>query len=333
MLIGRPYRNADTQREYDWLRQRAGDEQVLALARQLIGTAASAPLRTLLGLGITRARLWGLRRTLAPKLGGWRIHSHARRRRRQWQGFMLSLQRRLGRPIATRRRLPHDGIVIATVGIDGSGKSTLTAALRDWLRGHVDSEWIYFGSGDGPASRPRRMLNRLRAALLRRRKPTNGTPGATMQQDDAPPSRLSRIYEAVNGLFIARERMANLRRCAAAKRNGLVVVTDRYPQLAPGAMDGPRIVAAPAWVIRLERRVYARASAQQPDLLLRLRIAPDVAHDRKPELDEAALAQRATSIETYAFNRTTRVVDIDASQPPKAVLHQARVAIWEQLSP
>lgn len=127
LLIGRAFRDAHTQREYEWLRQRADDDQVLALARELIGTTAAAPLRTMLGLGITRKRLFDLRDALKPKLSGWRIHSPWRRRRRQWQSALLAMHRRLGRPVALRRRVPHDGIVIAIVGIDGAGKSTLTA--------------------------------------------------------------------------------------------------------------------------------------------------------------------------------------------------------------
>jgi hypothetical protein len=329
LLIGRAYRDAHTQREYDWLRHRASDEQVLTLARELLGTMATGSLRTLLGLGISRKRLFDLRDALTPKLNDWRIHSPWRRRRRQWQSAMLSIHRRCGRPVALRRRLQQNGIVIAIVGIDGAGKSTLTAALRQWLRCGVDNELIYFGSGDGPASLTRRMLDHMRAMLLRKcHEPASGDAGADI---DAPPSRLSRMYGAINGVLIARERKVNLHRCATAKRHGLVVLTDRYPQLHAGAMDGPRIINGPAWAMRYERRVYEHATANPPNVLLRLRINPELAHQRKPELDVQILSRRAEAVEDYAFGETTRIIDVAASQPLDDVLHQTKVAIWEQL--
>src|SRR5690606_11391307 len=66
-----------------------------------------------------------------------------------------------------RRRLPEGGVIIAVLGADGSGKSTVTAELARWLGAQLDTTRIYFGSGQGPASPARRCLEGL-ASLVKR---------------------------------------------------------------------------------------------------------------------------------------------------------------------
>ncbi|MGX7871606.1 hypothetical protein ACVDG5_000550 [Mesorhizobium sp. ORM6] len=50
------------------------------------------------------------------------------------------------------RRAPGGGIVVAVIGLDGSGKTTLVAAIRQWLGSEVDVLPIYFGTGGGRPS-------------------------------------------------------------------------------------------------------------------------------------------------------------------------------------
>ena len=50
------------------------------------------------------------------------------------------------------RRAPGGGCVIAIVGVDGSGKTTVAATVRAWLGAEVNVVPIYFGTGDGKPS-------------------------------------------------------------------------------------------------------------------------------------------------------------------------------------
>ncbi|MCV4821040.1 hypothetical protein OFM15_33690, partial [Escherichia coli] len=53
------------------------------------------------------------------------------------------------------------GLVIAFVGSDGAGKSTVTREIRKWLRYKLDVHGYYMGSGQGST----RLLDKLRHAF------------------------------------------------------------------------------------------------------------------------------------------------------------------------
>ena len=61
----------------------------------------------------------------------------------------------------TGKRVAGQGLVVAFIGSDGSGKSTLTAEIRKWLRYKLDVHGYYMGSGQGST----RLLDRLRHAV------------------------------------------------------------------------------------------------------------------------------------------------------------------------
>src|SRR5439155_17069655 len=103
-----------------------------------------------------------------------RVVAFWRRWSRAWQRHW---NRYLDTQVPEKRTLPHGGLIVAFLGVDGSGKSTATKEITRWLSRKVDVVSIYFGSGDGPASLPRRCLRRLDAALsslkaLRRKRST-----------------------------------------------------------------------------------------------------------------------------------------------------------------
>src|SRR5262249_31457155 len=64
-----------------------------------------------------------------------------------------SLNKRLLQvPRPWSRRAPGGGCVTAFIGIDGSGKTTVVAAVRAWLGSEIDVLPIYFGTGAGRPS-------------------------------------------------------------------------------------------------------------------------------------------------------------------------------------
>src|SRR5207245_5117378 len=109
------------------------------------------------------AQLLTFRRCALPRLSQYRTYSPPvawwRRWRREWDVVRKHVSNQLlGAHVPLRRTLPQGGAVIAFVGADGSGKSTLVRELAAWLSPKVDVVHLYFGSGDGPASLPRQPL-------------------------------------------------------------------------------------------------------------------------------------------------------------------------------
>ena len=140
-------------------------------------------------------------------------------------------------------------------------------------------------------------------------------------------------------LTLSREKRQRLEKAWRARNRGLIVVTDRYPQAQiPGFNDGPLLrarVKDPGRLLRhaatVEERAYLLAERQPPDLVVRLRVTPEVAVARKPDMTGAEIARRDAAIGSMSWGKGTRVVDVDASQPLEDVIREALVAIWGEI--
>lgn len=247
-----------------------------------------------------------------------------------------------GLRVAPRRR--KVGLVVAIVGSDGSGKSTLcrdlTAELR--ARGPVDS--MYFGSGDGKSSWLRWPLVQVRRVL-----PLGSTAARTEHSSTAGSShtapRRSPLVSAARvvwALTLAWEKRGKLRSVRRARERGRLVLCDRFPQAQIGGlMDGPLLHA---WRIRRaglrrtvagwEERPYLRAEREPPDLLLRLIVDQEHAQRRRPDHDPADLSRRREVVAAWHFDGAEfGVVDLDATMPAAAVRRAAVQAIdacWDR---
>ena len=159
---------------------------------------------------------------LALKLNAERL---ARRLLDRWRG-----------PVRLRKTLRR-GALVAIIGSDGSGKSTVSGALDKWLRYKLDSHLVYMGSGDGRAGwlngLRRKVSGRLRSA--RRKGSRAGPPQAEAQSGFA-----ARVYRLLD-LLLLRRKLRLLRRCRRLAEGGSVILLDRYPQDQFAAIsDGPR---------------------------------------------------------------------------------------------
>ncbi len=230
-------------------------------------------------------------------------------------------------PSTDRRTADGPGRIVALIGSDGSGKSTLSRALAEDFGGRQPVMHMYFGSGDGPSSLIRWPLKRVKRAVF-------GAGSAARQQavhERAP--RAMGVSRAVWALVLAREKDAKLRRARRAARRGTLVLCDRYPQAqVPGTTDGPLLDAWASSTSRFRRRLarwearpYELAEARPPDLVIRLRVGQESAVNRRPKHDPEALRFRRSVVEDLRFDGATfGVVEVDANRPLEVVLADAR---------
>ncbi|MDH5236692.1 MAG: AAA family ATPase [Acidimicrobiia bacterium] len=230
--------------------------------------------------------------------------------------------------------LPPHGLVVAIIGPDGSGKSSLSAELADSLGG----ERLYFGSGDGSSSWLRWPLKTTRRLVEWIKPPTTTAAEPATTSAGSPPARppIQRAARALWALTLAREKAAKLNRAQRLRARGRVVVCDRYPQnQVAGINDGPLLAhwqsarsSIPRALARWERRPYDRATDEPPDLVLRLVVSQDVAEQRRPDHDPADLRRRRSIVASLHFDHPTcPVVDIDADRPYEDVLAAALHAV------
>ena len=242
-------------------------------------------------------------------------------------------------PLLARRARTEPMAAIAVIGSDGSGKSTVSRWLAETLDAAFGARFLYFGTGDGPGSPLRRVLNGLKRRSRFGGEALPGKSSAAARSRPAgntAPASLRLIWAAV----VAWERPGKMRALTRARRARLIVVTDRYPQNEQGGIhDGPRLsdllerrAGDPLRVLaRLEQSVYARLARQPPDRVLLLDVPFELARQRRPEEPEAELRRRVAVARALGYEGAPRLV-IDAAEPLPTVKARSLRAALDALS-
>lgn len=277
---------------------------------------------------------------LATRRAAWRaLHPSlvplARRSRHHdiwlqvWRRVDRRIRRRvLGREVA--RRLVGGGYVVALVGSDGSGKSTAVEGLARWLSRVSDTKTMHLG-------KPRRstawLAVRAAAKLARAVGIGSDTEHLWLQGRTgvSTPGYLWMITGALN----ARDRYRASIRARLAASRGAIVISDRYPLPHILRMDGPRdseetVSQLAGWRRRLasiERRYYGRVP--KPDVVIALRVDPEIAVCRRPGDDPATIKYRARQIAEADWPQGALV--IDANRPVADVLEEIQRRLWSRL--
>lgn len=221
--------------------------------------------------------------------------------------------------------------LIAVIGCDGSGKSTLSADLLVWVREtYGPAETTYLGLRSGV------MGNKIKAWPLigppLERLLSRKAGQARTQGEKIPGLATALVIYAFSLLRKRRfEKMLDLR------RQGTIVVTDRYPQFeVPGFYDGPGLSAARAEgflvsaLARQEREIYEWMASFVPDLVIRLNVDLQTAYARKPDHKYESLKAKVAVTPRLKFNGA-KIVDLDATIPYAEELALAQKAVAEVL--
>ena len=231
------------------------------------------------------------------------------------------------------RRAPGGGVVIAFVGVDGSGKSTATTNILSWLGPEIDVLKVYFGTGDGAPSlvlAPFKALAKLVARFIKT-KPKGASHG---QISDRPPGPIYSLLFAVWAVAVALDKRHKLILIQRAARRGFIVVTDRYPQDEIERFnDGPllhRLAWTPDWLRRFEASIYLRARRAPPDLVVKLHVGVDAVLRREPDMSPALIEDRLDCLKQLHF-AGSKTVSIDATAPLETVTRTIKRAVWDIL--
>lgn len=217
--------------------------------------------------------------------------------------------------------------VVAVVGCDGTGKSTLTADLLASLRGKGPTERRYLGLVSGEMGNKIKGLPFIGTGLERYL-------ASKAQRAQDMRLKLPGTGTALMMYLLSVWRAAQLWRVMRLSRHGVLVIADRYPQAEiPGFhYDGPGLTANRTnnWLVRKlaarEQKLYEWMARQKPALIIRLNIDADTAHARKPDHNLTELNDKISVMPRLHFNGA-RVVDLDARAPYAQVLAAALQAI------
>lgn len=162
-VLDGPGVSAATLRKFDWLAERVVPERLVEVGRDLIGEAAARMLAEQVGSPPTARWLSAFGGRIMPRLDEYCIYPGTEERWQRWRRRIRSLlaaalHRYFPGFVPQKRVSPRGGLIVALIGADGSGKSTIVGEITRWLSWKTDVLPIYFGSGSGQVSLLRRPL-------------------------------------------------------------------------------------------------------------------------------------------------------------------------------
>lgn len=216
--------------------------------------------------------------------------------------------------------------LIAIVGCDGTGKSTLAADVAEILGRERPVAVCYLGLGSGAIGERIKhwpLVGRSIERMLARKGRQTRTAGERI-----PGLGTASVVYALSVL-----RGRRFGKMLALRSRGVTVITDRYPQIdVPGFYDGPGLSAASpgspavAALAARERAMYERMASYHPTLVIRLDIDAETAHARKPNHDLNLLRRKVAATAQLAFGGAP-IVDLDSRAPYAQVRQRALDAI------
>jgi thymidylate kinase len=232
-----------------------------------------------------------------------------------WRRGAGSARRAASRP-PRRKRFARGGALVAFVGADGAGKSTLVSALHEWLGRSFEVQRVHLGR-----PRPSWPTRAVRLSVRGRNALGLVLSGRLTRGPDWQPGG-----QAALAVAVARDRYRTYRVARRAATNGVVVLCDRFPLPQLRLMDSPRVRTGRLGA--LEARYYRRIG--QPELLVVLRVDPEVAVERKSEEAPEFVRARWTEIWDVDWGAAGAHV-LDAGRPQSEVIAAAKALVWAEL--
>lgn len=241
--------------------------------------------------------------------------------------------------------LASGGAVIAFVGPEATGKSTLVEDTRRWLKPVFPVAAVH--AGKPPSTWLTAPINAFLplARNLWPRLRTSRIEGHVAVEDDlAPLEKLSGfpgLVYAIRSVTLAWDRRRLLVQAARRAADGEIIISDRYPSGNVGAMDSPRLPADQSEsrlllrLAHLERSLYAQIPP--PDVVLKLSVPVEVAKLRNRERikagkeSDAYLESRHRQVQEWNRPGARRIYDIDTGGSLEATIQCVRETIWEAL--
>ena len=248
-----------------------------------------------------------------------------------WRRLAWGVQRRL---FKQRKRLTAGGATIAIVGGDGAGKSTAVDELYSWLSPIFSTTRVHLG-------KPPWSIGTFLA---------RGAHKAGRLLGLIPKTEVS-VYSVRNGrfsgfpgylwllreVFVARDRYRQYVKARRFATNGGLVICDRFPLTQIKLMDGMQAShilkfeqanGLTRFLLALEAKYYQQI--MPPDVLIVLRLDPEIAVQRRSEEDPDWIRSRSEEIWRVDWQHISAFI-VDSGQSKSEVLAEIKALVWQNI--
>lgn len=241
---------------------------------------------------------------------------------------------------------PNGGAIIAFVGADGSGKSTVVKEINKWLSYKIECTKFYMGTGDGKTTILNSIIKKIRHNNNKINHPAsepNSTENKSIKFWIHPIKYIGTLLKMISILDVERNNYHKLQNIQKYKCKGGISILDRYPQIEiSGQNDGPKLHK---YVSLLNNNFIAKylekkeliylniVKTIKPDLVIRLFVNPEIAEKRKKDeqINIIDYRQKQTEMNKLTF-QDSNIVEIDTNQPyNEEILHLKRI-IWKEIN-
>jgi thymidylate kinase len=261
-----------------------------------------------------------------------------------WEKGMGRLRRR-----RKNKSLKTGGAVIAFVGAEATGKSTLVSETGSWLAQIFSTRTVHAGKPPSTwMTAPLNLILPLLRQLMPQLRTTRQDGEAASPVDAIAPSSTkgwSGLIYAVRSVSLAWDRRHLLVKARYYAANGDIVICDRYPSENIGTMDSPRLQedhdlaglkgALYNRLARMEQRFYKEIPP--PDAVLKLKVSMEIARQRNrdrikvgKETDSYLEARHRQSRE-WRMAGTKYIYEVNTEQSLADTILDVKRKTWEAL--
>ncbi|MEX2514715.1 MAG: hypothetical protein WD335_01125 [Candidatus Paceibacterota bacterium] len=321
-------------KEINYLRERSKRKKVLSLCRELFGDKEGEKLANIILNIKTRISLSDflyLKKNIQKNIAQYKRFNFLKTNLLYYyRALKIRFFKLINKTFfqhKTKKRLYSSGIMIAFVGIDGSGKSTATDRLYNWLSVYLNVRKIYFGWNNSFVS-----------GLKKIKKNVFKGSGKQKTSNTESTFRQGFLFYCF-AIFLALSKYRKLKNAYRLRNSGNVILADRYPtnRTSFGSSDGPMIDEKyvtnflTRTFFTLENKIYRSIREKyDPDVVIRLNISPSEAIKRKPNHNISDLNKKHKILNCADFGNS-KVVNVDSTKDLETLLLKIKNILWKMI--